>query len=319
MSSMGAGANASDLGLIVQGTLIFLSACVGVFGYLVQARSKQKQYLRETQIRYLRHVLDEIIGPAQSLGSSAKKMRGEFYASVVYRGRGMTYKEHMNDIFGEGAMRRIIDGKLCQYRRFVSSETEVEMTNNPQGFLATQYRRFMRIFVRQYHRPLADLIKLKHCSLPLPSRDEFKRRFPGHKSGTLRKTFWLWQASWTAEMEAIIAEEWDQGIFKTWFPVITPFPTHLTSLNTGILNDVKNEIERLTKGGLKHNDKRSMKEQTAINKRALDAEAANKKLREDAKAAAKAAAAAANKGDMSAVDVSQNSSSQYVTVTQESF
>ena len=73
------------------------------------------------------------------------------------------------------------------------------------------------------------------------------------------------------------------------------------------------------KGGLKHNDKRSMKEQTAINKRALDAEATNKKLREDAKAAAKAAAAAANKGDMSAVDVSQNSSSQYVTVTQESF
>ena len=32
------GANASDVGLIVQGTLIFLSAVVAVIGYLVQAK-----------------------------------------------------------------------------------------------------------------------------------------------------------------------------------------------------------------------------------------------------------------------------------------
>ena len=268
---MSAGQNASDVGLIVQGTLIFLSAVVGVCGYLVQARSRQKQYIRETQVHYLRTVLDEIIGPAQALGSSAMTLRSEFYNSVVYRGQNMTYEEQVNDIFGEGALRLIIDGHMNEYRRFVSSKTEAEMTADPQCFVAVQYRKFMRIFVREYHRPLANLLKVKHCSLPLPSREEFIRRFPGHKKGTLRKTFWLWQSGWTAEMESII-EQWDNGVYDLWFPVITPFPTHLTSLNTGILNDVKNEIERLTKGGLKHKDKRTMREQTEINLKALKTE-----------------------------------------------
>ncbi len=278
------GAEASDVGLIVQGTLIFLSAVVGVCGYLVQARTRQRQYIRETQVTYLRHVIDEIIGPAQSLGSCAKKMRAEFYKSVVYRDRpSMTYKDHVNDIFGEGALRLIIDGQINEYRRFVSAETEAQMTADPNCFVAKQYRRFMRIFVAEYHRPLANLLKMKHCSLPLPSREEFKRRFPGHKSGTLRKTFWLWQTAWTAEMEDIL-RQWDNGVFELWFPVITPFPTHLTSLNTGIMNDVKNEIERLTKGGLAHKDKRSMKEQTALNLKALKAEQERKDKAEKDKA-----------------------------------
>jgi hypothetical protein len=53
MSSVGAGSNAGDVGLGVQRALIFLSAVVGVFGYIVQARSKQGQYLRETQILFI--------------------------------------------------------------------------------------------------------------------------------------------------------------------------------------------------------------------------------------------------------------------------
>ena len=274
MSSVGAGSNASDVGLIVQGTLIFLSAVVGVCGYIVQARSKQKQYLRETQILHLRQVLNDIIGPAQSLGSTAKTLRAEFYNAVAYKGRGMTYREQVDDIFGEGALRLIIDGEMNEYRRFVSPRTEAEMSAEPHGFVAVQYRKFIRIFVKEYHRPLANLLKLKHCSLPLPSREEFKRRFPGHKRGTLRKTFWLWQCGWTAEMEAIISDEWDKGIFTTWFPVMCPFPTHITSLNTGILNDVKNEIERLTRGGIKMKDKTTMQQQTQMNLKALAKEKA---------------------------------------------
>ena len=37
------GRNASDVGLIVQGTLIFLSAVVAVLGYLVQSKLKRKE------------------------------------------------------------------------------------------------------------------------------------------------------------------------------------------------------------------------------------------------------------------------------------
>ena len=50
MSTVGAGNNASDVGLIVQGTLIFLSAVVAVIGYYVQGQLRAKERRREIQI-----------------------------------------------------------------------------------------------------------------------------------------------------------------------------------------------------------------------------------------------------------------------------
>ena len=46
MSTVGASNNASDIGLIVQGTLILLSAVVAVCGYYVQGRLKSKERIR---------------------------------------------------------------------------------------------------------------------------------------------------------------------------------------------------------------------------------------------------------------------------------
>ena len=47
MSSTGStSANASDVGLIVQGTLIFLSAIAAIVGYYVQGRLKSKERQR---------------------------------------------------------------------------------------------------------------------------------------------------------------------------------------------------------------------------------------------------------------------------------
>ena len=43
--------NASDVGLIVQGTLIFLSAVVGVLGYVIQSRLSQKEAARQLLIQ----------------------------------------------------------------------------------------------------------------------------------------------------------------------------------------------------------------------------------------------------------------------------
>lgn len=43
MSEISASRNASDIGLIVQGILIFLSAVIGVVGYYVQGRLKSKE------------------------------------------------------------------------------------------------------------------------------------------------------------------------------------------------------------------------------------------------------------------------------------
>ena len=47
--------NASDVGLIVQGTLIFLSAVVGVLGYVIQSRLSQKEAARQLLIQQKEH------------------------------------------------------------------------------------------------------------------------------------------------------------------------------------------------------------------------------------------------------------------------
>ena len=284
---------ASDIGLIVQGTLIFLSSVVAVAGYLVQARSKQKQYLREVKLTHLRELL-AVIGPVQALGSSGRTLRGSFYTNVVYKGTPLekSYKQQVEDIYGENALKKICDGDMCEYRRFVSEKHEAEMTANPQGYLAIQYRNFIKILVTEFHRPLCDLVKIQQCSFPLPSREEFKRRFPGHRSGTLRKTFFLWQAAWLSEMEMIIRNEWDKGIFTTWFPVISPFPTHLNSLTSGILTDIKKEIETMTKGGMTAKDNLKDGDGVYISRSAKEKAKIKQKKEEEQQAAAAAAATA---------------------------
>ena len=75
-------ANASDVGLIVQGSLIFLSAIVAILGYSVQAHFKKKErrhemeekhrdYLRKTQLDSLRIKMRTFVGPATQLAMSA--------------------------------------------------------------------------------------------------------------------------------------------------------------------------------------------------------------------------------------------------------
>ena len=75
MSTVGAGSNASDVGLIVQGTLIFFSAVVAVIGYYVQGQLRAKERRREIQINRteklhqarldeVRKKISEFVGPA---------------------------------------------------------------------------------------------------------------------------------------------------------------------------------------------------------------------------------------------------------------
>ena len=57
MSSVGA-SNASDVGLVVQGTLILLSALVAVSGYFVQAKLARRARLPRRQTRFPTPVRD---------------------------------------------------------------------------------------------------------------------------------------------------------------------------------------------------------------------------------------------------------------------
>jgi hypothetical protein len=82
LSSANRAANASDVGLIVQGSLIFLSAIVALLGYSVQARLRKKErrleleeqhrdFLRKAELDLLRTKLQTFVGPATQLGMSA--------------------------------------------------------------------------------------------------------------------------------------------------------------------------------------------------------------------------------------------------------
>ena len=90
--SASVGANASDVGLIVQGTLIFLSAVVGVLGFLVKSRLERREKHRENEIQYEQHVrrlrlerirtqLREFLGPASM---HAMGMWQAFWQFVVF-------------------------------------------------------------------------------------------------------------------------------------------------------------------------------------------------------------------------------------------
>ena len=59
MSAVGA-SNASDIGLIVQGTLIFLSACIAVLGYVVQSRLTARAHERQLRLEREERHKDEV-------------------------------------------------------------------------------------------------------------------------------------------------------------------------------------------------------------------------------------------------------------------
>ena len=87
MSSVGAGANASDVGLIVQGTLILLSSLVAVSGYFVQAkmrsRARERERATESQTKLndlklerVREKASVFIGPAAQMAMTACRCVG---------------------------------------------------------------------------------------------------------------------------------------------------------------------------------------------------------------------------------------------------
>jgi hypothetical protein len=86
-------AAASDVGLIVQGTLIFLSAVVGVFGYLIQAKMARKAETRrreedkaakanEMLLHHIETKISLFIGPASALALASVRAMFQFRASA---------------------------------------------------------------------------------------------------------------------------------------------------------------------------------------------------------------------------------------------
>ena len=286
MSGNNRSANASDVGLIVQGSLIFLSAIVAILGYSVQAHFKKKErrhemeekhrdYLRKAQLDTLRNKLRVFVGPAtqlalsawnciwrncfnaESLGNmGAKEAHGAGVPIVNLNslaGGDRIYKYWTNSA-QEGGMGfsffpGMMKGTWNGVNSFVGFEVENEIRAEPDSKLGRFYFQFCRRLVKRYCSPLRDML-LQHCQTldVRQSVDEFKRDFPVLKSaGWMRNLLYIDFIEWVNCFEEIILA-WDVGNYDILFPQEVCYPLQITRLMTNQLTDLRKKETELGTG-----------------------------------------------------------------------
>ena len=253
---------------IIQGVLIFLSACTAVIGYVVQSRLAQAAHRRELDIarreRHLdaklakmRTLLKTSLGPMQSLiqeGSNAVlclciSLSGasglmEYFSRDVLQND----KELMFKIFRNEAM-------TMMSRPFLTDSIFEEVKAKPEGHIAKAYRATMTVALNQYFVPAANLIGEHMNELPFPSREEFKKKFPELKDDPqLRKILLLQMANWVHMMQHIANTEWSQGDYTHIFPPHIKYPNACSNYLIWMLDELKFKIEQATSGITSYNN-----------------------------------------------------------------
>ena len=84
MSEISTSRNASDIGLIVQGVLIFLSAVIGVIGYYVQGRMKSKE--KKQGMYFLSFLLHNLLAKSNNMLRDFFNYRGDDETSYAHSG-----------------------------------------------------------------------------------------------------------------------------------------------------------------------------------------------------------------------------------------
>jgi hypothetical protein len=255
--------NASDVGLIVQGTLIFLSSLVAVLGYFIQSKMRLKEKQREKKMQdatklndiklaRIREKATKFIGPAaenaMTIGSHLSYLRD--YTEKVYPEEWKRFRAQENGpgvgwnngpgTEGPQTNKRNWNGQWNRRWTLVGSEIEQLMREDPTSPYAVNYRQNMRAVVETNGRPLALLINLHGQSLQhWGNKAEYKKKFPvAATNGMLRNLFPVQLVRWVAEMDQIIKQQWDKEVFASFWPVVNPYPTqiwsHFTSMMTAI-------------------------------------------------------------------------------------
>ena len=260
------GANASDIGLVVQGTLIFLSAVVAVFGYIIQSRLQQKfhakQMARERTERHttarlleLRDLLRLKVGPIQAYLQQGHAHLYQFAMSNTGFKSMMPYFFEMiggKHLLMKAMKNEIHSSLVINYKPFLLDRTVQAIKKEPEGLLARQYRRTMIVVVQKYFEPAALLIAKHMNDLPFPTREVFKQKFPTLVGDPqLRKLLLIHFTNWVNQMRYIIDEEWSIGNFSDLFPPHHPFPVAFTVYLVGMVDELKDEISTRTEGQMK--------------------------------------------------------------------
>jgi hypothetical protein len=232
-------ASASDVGLIVQGTLIFLSAIVGVFGYLIQAKMARKAEKRRREedkaakandmlLHNIEEKLSKFIGPASALALAS--CRGAFHfrdsAAQFYPDESEAFQRERES---QGkTMEKYWKATWSNVDTFVGKPIERLMSESPMSPFAKLYRCSFRANVRHTWGPLRDLLcRYSGHLMDWQSTEEFQRRWPSGERGILRNTFFTRMISFASEAELLVAEYWDKGDFSLHFPHV-PFPMQIS-------------------------------------------------------------------------------------------
>ncbi len=250
-SSVGAGSNASDVGLIVQGTLILLSAVVAIAGYAVQARMKAAERKRElaaqraehaNQLRLarLRLKISDFVGPATQhcLSLTTNFVYLEIFLQKQHPEEWQRYRDE-EDAQGRTGKRRW-QGHWNKKWTSAGPYIEAIIRGHPESKTGRNYLQVMRSTVRKFAVPLTDLINahgqyLQHWG----DKEAWKKRFPGSAdNGLARNLFPTQLVRWTAEMEEIIAC-WDKGDYTQLFTEVNPYPNQLIRQFTQMVSELR--------------------------------------------------------------------------------
>ena len=130
---------------------------------------------------------------------------------------------------------------------FILDKIVKQIKADPNGTVAKDFRSVMAIAVREYFLPAAKLIGKHMNELPLPSRDDFKKKYPEIASDPqLRKVLLLQLVTWTHAMQDIIDTEWKNGDYSNVFPKHVKYPGKALDYLIWMVDTVKDQIQSMT-------------------------------------------------------------------------
>ena len=254
---------ASDVGLIVQGTLIFLSAIVAVLGYIIQSRLSSRAHSnnlklareerhKDAKLLELQNVLNTIVGPVQAYIQTGNNMLMQFGARSSKLIEGQDGKPMHGFAYFPRLLGSIQDwkdmmaGKRNGIATWLLPELVQMIQTAPNGQLAKDYRRTMESALVECFIPAADIIKKHLNQFPFPSRTTFKKKFPAYaKSAQLRKKMLMEFCDWTNNTRMILEREWKEGDYSRIHPSIL-YPWSILPYAILFLDELKDQISSMT-------------------------------------------------------------------------
>ena len=235
-------ANADSTALYVQGLLIFLSAVVGVVGYIIQSKMKAKEreheqvlahnaHLKQLKLERVREQMGTFLGPAtmhtMQIWNQFWVMRSD--EGVLNKLSGGKLQHYYEEVI-KFNFKTFLKAEVNEMYSWIGPDLEEHCRNEPKSKFAVSYRNIMTRLVKNNAVPLTQLLRRHGSHLQQwPTSEEFKKRFVcSSKSGWGRNLFFLQFCNWSDEFVDIIDNMWSRNDYTLLFPLFAPYPCQIT-------------------------------------------------------------------------------------------